>query len=213
MTNIRLLIAYLCLISAILAVNFVHAEKKIRVPLKRGDLPFNPCRTSVRMTAPLKKRIRKLTFYILSHCGLKVATLVNEKWGSLTDIPLIFPNLSKFVCLTFRSSYSFYMDGSGRLPARMAQNATDLYALTAKFYEARLKDTSVSVDLCGKDTRSGRVFCVLKEKILRVLELGQDCIQETLKNTIPEYPDASIYVFEVILDTLESNGFLQYVAG
>lgn len=173
---------------------------------------FHPCRVSIKMSLALTQRLTKLAISTLSMCGLKVASLVSYKWGSIDHIHLLIPKVFRVICYGTRVAYAKYGEQPGRLSRQVAQNATRVYAVIRRVCEAYFTDRSFRPVICVR-VNGTQVTCVPKPDIHKMFEVGSPCVEQAMKNTLPEHADSSIFGFDMLLKVAQNNGLLQYVMG
>lgn len=179
----------------------------------RQDLPFDPCRTSLRMPSASKRRISKSAIMILTDCGLKVVTAMNFKHESREAIQAIASRIVTMMCLANRIAYSCFTDRKGRLPEHVALNASSIYAILGRLYHLGFLNGSISPKLCARGLHSHRVICMPKTDIIQFIDEGLPCIQQSMKNTLPKYSDATVYGFDLLMKLADRNGLFHYMSG
>lgn len=213
MNCINILCAYVCFVCTVAKVRAAGPRNKGKPSVKLADLPFNPCRTSSRMPAASKKRHSKCALRMVSECGLKVATLIDGKAASRQRVQAIASRLVTSICLACRIAYSYFADPNGRLSERLAVNGSVIYAMINQLYHFGFLNTSISPEMCVRDVKTGRMFCTSKAKILRFIDEGLPCLQQAMKDKLPDHSDAAVFALDAMMKFAEKNGLLQYVRG
>lgn len=176
-------------------------------------LPFNPCRTSSKMTLASKKRITKLAMSLVSVCGLRIGTLIADHWGTPEEIVLITPKILRIMCICTRLMYSYFGDNFGRLQKQFMLNASLLYSTEAKLHEILFGDFSISSNVCTRNPLAKKRFCMPKSRMLDVLDFGRMCVREALQDTLAEYADATIHLLDMSVKIVQKNGLIRLLHG
>lgn len=215
MNNVSVLKVCLLIIFFATQANAVtpRGEGPSQSKASRADAPFNPCRTKLKMSS--MRHLKKEGISLLSSCALKLVPLIEDKWGSAAEIISFVPKAMSIACVNVRVLYALYADAKGRLRQRLVQNASQVYDTGMKILTAILSDTSLSFNMCTRHTNfdNAKQICYQKNQLLRFYTLVAHCIQETLKDTMPEYADATIFGLAFMLKTAQSNGLYKYLAG
>lgn len=204
------------IIVIILACIEAVPKKQLQSPLRNQDLKFDPCRLSLKFSPAVKKRLRKRAVTVLSGCGLNIVPLISEEdWGSAAKLLAFIPRFRWLLCLTLREVYACFADDNGRIPAKLAANATDMYEFEMKLIILALSDTSMYRDMCvnapSKNDSSTVTYCYEKRQVLRLTKHILPCLGGALKGTLPEHVDSAIYAATHMLAICETNGFVNYL--
>lgn len=189
------------------------AAKTEKTRPNQANLQFHPCRTSTRMSAWMKKRLTKVGIFVLTFCGLRISTILSSKWGSAENIGLMILKFVKLTCMGIRASYFYHGDSNGRLPKDLTANASLVYDFILRMERAFFTEESSSPYFCKRHPKSKRLFCVPKASIYDYIEVTHYCIQEAMKNTLPDYADGAIHGLGIVIKTMETNGLMHFASG
>lgn len=202
----------------------VLAQAKIVLSRNRGKFklnstnkngPFDPCKTTVNIPSSQWKRITKLALSIISSCTTRVSPLIGDDWGSPEKLLSFFPRFENVICVLLRVLYALSSNSNGRLPQRVALNASRMYDVGYRMLYATLTDHSKSARLCSRKRTPDRMeqYCYPKSQLLRAINLLVPCMREVMKNSVPEYGDTVIYAMAFSIKVIRSNGVLNYLFG
>lgn len=187
-----------------------------QLQVKSLNVPFNPCRTASQMTSSTKKRLTKLAFAVISVCGLKVASHVEQIWGVSKEAPLLVPKIRYLMCLGIRVVYGVLADKTGKLPQSLVVDKSKVFDTATRIYTAVLKDTSQSTELCvrrGSNADDSQRVCLAKEEVYRYITSYSVCMHAALENNIPAYSDVATYGIATLIKVSAKGGLFNSMNG
>lgn len=204
------------LLVVVLIPHSTNAAKpdKARADSASKDNAFTPCKLATKMTATLKKRLLKMGVSLASMCGLRIASVIQGSWGSVTKILLFIPRFKKLYCLNLRVTYATMTDERGLLPPALAQNASRLYDLSERIFSTLLRDVSISPDVCVRTREESgptKQTCYTRKQLLAVAETFMPCLRDLLKESTPPHVDGAIFYLNSMFRAAETNGIVTFI--
>lgn len=182
----------------------------------RANTPFNPCRTTSKVTMAKRKLIIRTGLSVVSFCGLRVIPLLEEDWGPPAKIVHFLPYFKHLLCMVARIAYGPLSNAAGRLPQSIVQNGTQIYSTANRLIAATLADNSSTPNVCIRNralVNHGERYCYSKRQVLQFIDFAIPCIQEAMEGSVPEHADFAIHGVAFMFKTAASNGLLKYMSG